>query len=318
MLVLIDNNFADRDGMRDYLAASRSNLAALPGTVFEEWFKARSPDTTRRVQQIACAYPDQIVVLKDTRDLLHMSGQPRGLLLRLIDRKQTRDFAPYCETVVNAALTPELEAHFRAHRDNAQDTLAALLPEAHKMKRMFAAWDAEFSESQRRELKGIVDSDAKLSPALQEATFLKAVKLGGNLFSAHQVARSKVPATIFLFGVVARAHPCPPFRGGPPRSPLFLDGRGKEIRSGAAMGGLDFWGIRRHRRLAARRRWAALTPACAGSRSRSCRTSRRHPDSVQSRAISPVRACGDWPGAAPKGRAARRCTRRRSVRARLP
>jgi len=196
MLVLIDNNFADRDGMRDYLAASRSNRAAIPGTVFEEWFKAKSPDTTRRVQQIASAYPGQIVVLKDTRDLLHMSGQPRGLLLRLIDRRQTRDFAPYCETVVNAPLTPELETHFRAHREHAQETMDALLPEAHKMMRMFAQWDQEFSVSQRRELNGIIDGNRKLSPELQEATFHKAVELGGNLFTAHQVARSKVPATI--------------------------------------------------------------------------------------------------------------------------
>ncbi len=196
MLVLIDNNFADREGMRDYLGASRANLAALPGTVFEEWFKAKSAHTTRRVQQIACAFPEQIVVLKDSRDLLHMSGQPGGLLLRLIDRKQTRDFAPYCDTVVNAALTPDLEAHFRAHREHTQEIMDALLPEAHKMMRMFAGWDLEFSEKQRRELTGIIGRDAKLSPALQDITFEKAVKLGGSLFSAHQVARSKVPATI--------------------------------------------------------------------------------------------------------------------------
>jgi hypothetical protein len=213
MLVLIDNNFADRDGMRDYLAASRSNLAALPGTVFEEWFKARSPDTTRRVQQIACAYPAQIVVLKDTRDLLHMGGKTSGLLLRLIDRKQTRDFAPYCATVVNAPMTADLEAHFHTHRDNVQETLTGLLPEAHKMMRLFASWDEEFSASQKAEMRGIIESDRKLSPEMQYATFEKAVKLGGSLFTAHKVDRGKVPATIpemanllaFRYGAMAVA-----------------------------------------------------------------------------------------------------------------
>ena len=196
MLVLVDNNFADRDGMRDYLRASRANLAVLPSTVFEEWFKAKSPKTTRRVQQIACAHPDQIIVLKDTQDLLHMSGRPCGLLLRLIDRQQTRDFAPYCDTVVNAPMTPELEAHFEAHRSHTQGIMDGLLPEAHKMMRLFAEWDRELSAAQKKELRGIVEGDRKLSLGMQELTFHKAVKLGGSLFNAHKVTRANVPATI--------------------------------------------------------------------------------------------------------------------------
>lgn len=196
MLVLVDNNFADRDGMRDYLEASRANLAALPNTVFEEWFKAKSPETTRRVQRIACAHPNQIIVLRDTQDLLHMSGRPCGLLLRLIDRQQTRDFAPYCDTVVNAPMTPELAAHFEAHRDHTQGIMDELLPEAHKMMRLFAAWDQELSASQRKELNGIIDGNRKLSLGLQELTFHKAVKLGGSLFTAHKVTRANVPTTI--------------------------------------------------------------------------------------------------------------------------
>ena len=196
MLVMVDNNFADRDGMRDYLGASRTHLAALSSTVLEEWFKAKSPHTTRRVQQIACAHSDQIIILKDTQDLLHMSGRQRGLLLRLIDRQQTRDFAPYCDTVVNAPMTPELAAHFEAHRDRTQGIMDALLPEARKMMSLFAAWDQELSISQRNELKGIIEGDRKLSLGLQELTFHKAAKLGGSLFTAHKVMRANVPTTI--------------------------------------------------------------------------------------------------------------------------
>ena len=196
MLVLIDSNFADRDGMRNYLGASRTHLAALPSTVLEEWFKAKCPETARRVQQIICAHPKQVVVLKDTMDLLHMSGRSGGLLLRLIDRQQTRDFGPYCDTVVNAPMTPELGAHFEAHRAHTQRILDSLLPEARKMMRLFAAWDEELSSSQRKELKGILDGDRKLSLGLQELTFHKAAKLGGSLFAAHQVTRTNVPRTI--------------------------------------------------------------------------------------------------------------------------
>ena len=68
----------------------------------------------RRVQRVVCQYPAQIKILKDTQALSQMSGNPHGLLLRLIDCQQMRDFAPYCETVINAEMTPTLEAHFEA------------------------------------------------------------------------------------------------------------------------------------------------------------------------------------------------------------
>lgn len=195
MLALIDNNFADRDGMRAYLGASRSNRAVLPSTVFEEWYKAKSPDVPRRVQQVACTYPDQIYVLKHTRDLLHMDGNPSGMLFKLIDRQQTRDFGAYCETVINAPMSPELEAHFAMHQANAQDHVNALLPEAHKMMALFETWDREFTAEQVRSLRGIVGSGRMLSPELQLLTVEKAFRLGGGLSVAHGVDRSKIPTT---------------------------------------------------------------------------------------------------------------------------
>lgn len=195
MLVLVDNNFADRDGMRDFLSASRNNRAALPSTVFEEWFKAASPDTPRRVQKVACEYPGQIFVLKHTRDLLHMDGEPSGMLLKLIDRQQTRNFAPYCETVINAPMSPELEAHFTMHRQNAQEHLNALLPEAHKMMRLFEEWDREFNSRDVSSLRGIIGSGRTLSAELQKLTVEKAFRLGGGLFVAHGVDRAKIPST---------------------------------------------------------------------------------------------------------------------------
>lgn len=196
MLILVDNNFADREGMRAYLGTARSNRAAVPSTVFEEWFKAESPETPRRIQQIACAYPDQIFVLKHTRDLLHMDGNPAGMLFKLIDRQQTRDFEPYCQTVVNAPMSPELEAHFAMHRTNARAHVDALLPEARKMMRLFETWDREFTPAQIRSLRGIVGSGRRLSPELQKLTVEKAFKLGGGLFVAHGVDRAKIPSTL--------------------------------------------------------------------------------------------------------------------------
>jgi hypothetical protein len=194
VLVLVDNNFADRDGMRKYLAASPANRAAISETVLEEWFKAKAGETTQRVQTVACEFPKQILVLRRTTDLLHVGGGSSSILLRLIDRQQTRDFPAYCDTVVNAPMTPELEARFLAHRQDVQDTFTGLTQEAHKLMRRFAAWDVEFANEQRQ-LSGLLQRDVKLPGHLQRALLEKAYTMGGNLFAAHKVAREKVPTS---------------------------------------------------------------------------------------------------------------------------
>jgi putative SOS response-associated peptidase YedK len=77
MLVLLDNNFVDRDGLRAYFEASADHRAAIPHTAFFEWHKSMAEKVTRRVLQQAGLYSSRIVILRDTNSILHMRGQPR-------------------------------------------------------------------------------------------------------------------------------------------------------------------------------------------------------------------------------------------------
>lgn len=198
MLVLVDNNFAQREGMREYLAASPDNKVAISQTLMEEWHKRDAARNTRRLLKIACRFPRQIVMLKDTAEIMHMHGRPHCLLLRLVDRQQTRNFAAYCDTVINAPLSAAIEAQFAAYEEEIGQRMEALTGQAHKMMELFAKWDdpsedAAFTPAELREMRGIVERDVRLSPDLQHKTLLKAIEQAAAQFRGHGVDRRHVP-----------------------------------------------------------------------------------------------------------------------------
>jgi hypothetical protein len=198
MLALVDNNFAQRDGMREYLDASERHRAVITHTQMQEWHKKQASRTTRLSLKIACSYPDQIIFLRDTADLMHMSGDPRGLLLRLIDRNQTRNFASYCDTVIEAPLDDEIEAQFAAHEEYTRETMALLEKEAEKMWTLFAMWDDPdhrdgFSDAQRRQMSGLIGRGEHLSAELQQKSLVLAINQAAASFRRHNVALDKIP-----------------------------------------------------------------------------------------------------------------------------
>lgn len=201
MLTLVDNNFAQAKAMRDYLAASPRNLAAIPHTLMEEWHKKRAAFTTRLSLQIACKHARQIVILRDTNDLLQASGRAQGLLLRLIDRRQTRNFATYCDSNINGPLTPDLDAQFAEYEDYTSERMALLLLEARKMWELFEKWDDPnhpdgFTDKQRKKMSGIIGRKVHLPADLQEKTLKLALKHGGANFNTHRLPQGEVPHEI--------------------------------------------------------------------------------------------------------------------------
>jgi hypothetical protein len=198
VVALVDNNYAQREPMRAFLAASPNHFAVIPHTLLQEWHKRSAAVTIRQHLQIACAFPSQILILKDTIDLLHLSGRAEGLLMRLIDRRQTRDFAAYCETVITTPLTAAIEEQFAAHEQYTGETMQALTLEAHKMMALFAKWDDPnyadgFTRQELRDLMGAVDRGTPLTTELQQKTFRKAIEQAASQFRAHGVDASKIP-----------------------------------------------------------------------------------------------------------------------------
>lgn len=171
MLVLLDNNFVDRDGLREYMKADPSNRAAIPHAAFMEWHKGAAEKVTRRVLQQACSYGSRILILRDTQSLIRMRGQRKRIMSRLIDEQQTRDFPSYCADYITSPVTPETTARFEMHAQRARKDMEALQGEAHKMISLFAEWDNRLTAADLRELNGLLKKDARLSDDLQIKTW---------------------------------------------------------------------------------------------------------------------------------------------------
>lgn len=208
MLVLLDNNFVDRDGLREYLEASPDHRAAIPHTVFVEWHKGKAEQVTRRVLQQACAYSSRIVILRDTNSILRMRGQTKRIMSRLIDEQQTRDFPAYCADFITGPATPDVSASFAAHAERAREDVEALQGEAHKMIKQFATWDESLSDAELRELNGLLGRGTMLSEALQVKTYEMAEMLARRLLHVHGLSHlAKYPGEFvntlaFRYGVM--------------------------------------------------------------------------------------------------------------------
>ncbi|HEX7884271.1 MAG TPA: hypothetical protein VF499_16210 [Afipia sp.] len=198
MLVLFDNNTAQRETLAKYLSASPKHLAAIPHTVMEEWHMKKASQGVPDRLRIACQFPRQIVFLKNTAELMRMSGDSRGLLIRLIDRKQTRDFSAYCDTVIKAPMSEEIKARFDDHEAYIAETMAFLTEQSRKMMAVFRDWDENkdgngFTAKELRELQGILTRGEHLSAELQRKTVIKAAAQAVNHFKRHGLDESKKP-----------------------------------------------------------------------------------------------------------------------------
>lgn len=209
MLVLLDNNFVDREGLERYLAQSPDNRAAIPHTAFVEWHKGSAQKVVRHVLQRACAFSSRIVILRDTRSILRMRGQPRRIMSRLIDDQQTRDFPAYCADFITGPITPDLSASFLAHSERAREEVDALQGEAGRMIDLFAQWDDRLTINERSELNGLLDRGTMLSASMQMKTYAMAETLALRLLKAHGLLRlanypgELVNTLAFRYGVMA-------------------------------------------------------------------------------------------------------------------
>lgn len=185
MLVLLDNNYVDRDGLKDYFEASPDKRAAIPYTAFVEWHKGAAEKVTRKVLAQACRYASRIVILKDTQSLLRMRGQSKRIMTRLVDDQQTRYFPTYCSTFIDSESTDKVSAQFAVHGENAKAQADALLGEAHKLMALFEKWNTRFEDSELQEMKGLLKRNQPLSADLQLKTFMIAEELARRLLNAH-------------------------------------------------------------------------------------------------------------------------------------
>lgn len=193
---VIDNNFAQREAMREYLSASPHNIAVMTEAVMVEWHKRNAANTTRRGFEFMCEFPNQVLILKGTATLVKMNGSTSGLKHRLIDHKQTRHLAAYCRLNIKTPLDSALAAAYAELEAQARDQTTELATEGSKMFSSFNRLSETLSKLEANELRQLKDNKTALSGDLQRKTCTWAF---GHAATMHKAYGLRLPLTFNHF-----------------------------------------------------------------------------------------------------------------------
>jgi len=117
MKKVIDASALRSDELREFLCASKRNLAVLTDYSFRESFKGRGETNVRKSYEILAAHTDQVIVLKDTASISHLDPRAKGLQGRLVGTKETADFPRYCKALYSNS--PGISDDIRSKQDKA-------------------------------------------------------------------------------------------------------------------------------------------------------------------------------------------------------
>lgn len=102
MKKIVDSSAYSSPSLREYLAASTNNIAVLTDYVAMEAYNGKDLQAIFRAAEILGEYPSQVLVLRSTKAVCGLSGRRAGLVRRMIDESQTKEFQKYCLQVASA------------------------------------------------------------------------------------------------------------------------------------------------------------------------------------------------------------------------
>lgn len=137
MRKIIDSNQIASESLDRFLSASLANQAVLTDYAAMEAYQSAGNGVFRSFRVLA-KYPKQVLILKNTQTVCGLNGRGRGLQKRLIDPRQTREFADYVSGLRkaergNTRYTEAIAEHRRVAadhldrmRDDARTTAAVI------------------------------------------------------------------------------------------------------------------------------------------------------------------------------------------------
>jgi hypothetical protein len=102
MRMVVDSNYLQTEELRAFLAASKENSAVITDYAAMDAYKGDTLVSIPKSMAILCAFPDQVIVLKDTLTIARMLDQCADPQERMIDWSQTKSFGAFCQMVHRA------------------------------------------------------------------------------------------------------------------------------------------------------------------------------------------------------------------------
>lgn len=101
MKKVIDANFFQDPGLLDYLSSDKMNFVVFPDYACMEAYKGNAIKNISKSIEIVSQFPDQVIVLKGTRDIIKLSLSTEDLQ-KFEDPIQTGEFRKFCLSVRRA------------------------------------------------------------------------------------------------------------------------------------------------------------------------------------------------------------------------
>ena len=98
---VLDANFFRDTALEDYLKSDCMNIVVFPDIACMEAYKGNAIKNISKSIEIVSRYPEQVIVLKGTRDVVKITLEPDGYK-KLEDDTQTKDFRIFCLAVHRA------------------------------------------------------------------------------------------------------------------------------------------------------------------------------------------------------------------------
>ena len=95
MKKVIDANFFQDPGLEDYLKSDKGNIVVFPDYACMEAYKGNALKNISKSLEIVSKFPEQILVLKGTRDVVKLTLTSDGFK-KLEDTDQTKEFRTFC------------------------------------------------------------------------------------------------------------------------------------------------------------------------------------------------------------------------------
>lgn len=102
MKKIVDINYLQKPELEDYLAKSRDNHVVFTDFACMEIYKCNALKNLACKIKIVSQYPNQVIVLKGTREIIGLTLVPNKLPQSLIDYIQTVGFFEFCEHTKSA------------------------------------------------------------------------------------------------------------------------------------------------------------------------------------------------------------------------
>lgn len=101
---IADNSAYSSGDVEKFLKASKRNVVVLTDYAAIEAYKSHGLSAVYEQAELLSRFPQQILVLKDTRKICGLRGRNAGLIRRMINEAETSEYPEFCKNVLKAKL----------------------------------------------------------------------------------------------------------------------------------------------------------------------------------------------------------------------